>query len=104
MGNMKQKPEFERIGDILKTITFDFDEDIEAKKSELMSKWEEIVGEKLSKYSTPINLDDVGVMEIKCQNSIVSNELFGKRTEINEKLKKIAKEKEINFRYIRLIK
>lgn len=101
---MKQKSEPERIGDILKTITFDFDKDIETKKSELMSKWGEVVGEKLSQYSKPLNIDDFGVMEVQCQNSIVSNELFNKRIQINEKFKKYAQDSNINFRYIKLIK
>ena len=101
---MKQNTEFEKIGDILKTITFDFDEDEEAKKSELMSKWEETVGNKLYQYSKPERIDEFGVMFVKCQNSVVSNELFSMRAEINSRLKKLAEEIKTQFRYIKLTK
>lgn len=101
---MKKNSELERIGDIIKTIAFSFDEDIEAKKRELMSKWGEVAGEKLLKYSTPVDIDDVGVMRIVCKNSVVSNELFNNRIEINKKLKSIAKNLGIDFKYIRLTK
>lgn len=101
---MKRNSELERIGDIIKTIAFGFDEDIEAKKQELMSKWGEAAGEKFLKYSTPVDIDDVGVMWIVCKNSVVSNELFSNRIEINKRLKSIANDLGIDFKYIRLTK
>ena len=101
---MKQNSELERIGDIIKTIDFRFDEDIEAKKAELMSKWSETVEEKFLNYSKPVRIDDFGVMMIACKNSVVSNELFNKRMQINEKLKRFAKETGVEFRYIKLTK
>lgn len=101
---MKQNSELERIGDIIKTIAFEFDEDVEAKKQELMSKWGEVAGEKLFQYSAPVEIDDVGVMRIVCKNSVVSNELFNNRMEINKKLKSIAKGLGIDFKYIKLTK
>ena len=101
---MKQNSELERIGDILKTLKFNFDEDVESKKIELMSKWKEVVGEKLSQYSKPVKIDDSGVMQVSCKNSVVSNELFNQRVEINKKLKIHAKTLEVEFKYIRLTK
>lgn len=101
---MKQNTEFEKIGDIIKTIKFDFDEDEETKKSELMSKWKDAVGEKLYQYSKPERVDEFGVMFVKCRNSVVSNELFSQRAEINGKLKKMAEEIKTQFRYIKLTK
>ena len=101
---MKQNSELERIGDILKTITFKFDEDVESKRTSLMSKWSEVVGEKLSQYSKPVKIDDLGVMQVSCKNSVVSNELFNQRIEINKKLKIHAKALEVEFKYIKLTK
>jgi len=99
---MKQNSDIERVGDILKTISFNFDEEAELKKEELMSKWGDIVEEKFRKYSKPVRIDDFGVMSIICKNSVVSNELFCKRTVINEKFRVFAKALGINFKYIKL--
>ena len=101
---MKRNSDLERVGDILKTISFDFDEDVEAKKAELMSKWGDIVEEKFLRYSKPVQIDDLGVMRIVCKNSVVSNELFSIRENINRKFRVFAKDLGLNFRYIKLTK
>lgn len=101
--NRKANSDFETVADIIKTLEFKYDADYETKKQELFSQWEIFVGEKLAKYSYPKELTDDGVMLIFCKNSVVANELFNMRIQINELIKKKAKKiGQITFKYIKI--
>lgn len=105
-NNMKQnkQSDFETAAEILKAIDFNYDIDYEEKKCLLISKWKDIAGEKLAKYSEPKELTDDGILLITCQNSVVANELFIKKNEINTLIKSEAKKiGQIPFKYIRIM-
>lgn len=95
--------DFETPADILKTMKFTVDKDLSERVGNLFSKWSDIVGEKLAKYSTPKTLTNDGILIVSCKNSVVGNELFNSRIEINKKLKEKAEENQINFfKYIKI--
>ena len=103
--NMSQKmqSDFETAADILKSLDFNYNNDFEEQKQMLFSKWNEFAGEKLAKYSKPTDLTDDGVMIVKCKNSVVANELFVKKTDINALIKNEAKKiGQMPFKYIRI--
>lgn len=95
--------DFETAADIIKTIDFNYNGDFAEQKRMLFSKWGTFVGERLAKYSEPVDLTEDGVMLIKCENSVVANELFIKKNEINILLKREAKNTgQIPFKYIKI--
>ena len=102
--NQKMQSDFETAADILKSIDFNYNNNFEEQKQTLFSKWNAFVGEKIAKYSEPKDLTEDGIMLIKCKNSVVANEIFLKKTEINALIKGEAKKiGQIPFKYIRII-
>lgn len=100
---MKQSSDFETAAEIIKTLDLSFDEDYENSLQKLFEQWNEVVGEKIAKYSKPKTLTDDGVLIVACDNSIAANELFSKREYVNKAMKKLAAELKIHgFRYIKI--
>lgn len=94
---------FETPADILKTLKFTVDADLSERVDRLFSEWTNIVGEKLAKYSTPKTLTNDGILIVSCKNSVVGNELFNSRMQINKILKEKAQENQIDFfKYIKI--
>lgn len=94
---------FETPADILKTLKFTIDKDFSEKVEALFAEWENVVGEKLAKYSKPKTLTDDGILIVTCKNSVVGNELFNSRIKINSVLKKKAQKNQIDFfKYIKI--
>ena len=100
---MRQTSDFETAAEILKTLDLSFDDDYENNLEKLFGQWNDIVGEKIGKYSKPKTLTDDGILIVTCDNSIVANELVSKREFVNKKIKKLTAELKISgFRYIKI--
>jgi len=95
--------DFETAAEILSTINLQYNDEYENKVEKLFSCWSGIVGESLAKFSNPRQFSSDGILFIKCSNSVVANEIFSIRTEINKKLKEEAKKIALDgFKYIRI--
>ncbi len=83
--------DFESIQEIIGQIDLKYDQSIENNKSLLFEEWQNIIGEKISSLSKPVELSDKNLLKISCANSFVANELFMQKQNliiiINEKAK-----------------
>lgn len=83
--------DFESIHEIIGQIDLKYDQSIENNKSLLFEEWKNIIGEKISSLSKPVELSDKNLLKISCANSFVANELFMQKQNliviINEKAK-----------------
>lgn len=100
---LKRQSEPKCISDIIKSLNIQYNVESEVNKQELLTKWKEIAGEKTAKYSYPKALTDKGIMIIVCKNSVVANEIFKNKNEINKKFSEEAEKAGINyFKYIKI--
>lgn len=94
---------FETPADIIKSLNFTVEKDFSGKVEALFAEWENVVGEKLAKYSKPKKLTEDGILIVSCKNSVVGNELFNSRIKFNKILKEKAKKNQIDFfKYIKI--
>ncbi len=95
---------FSLIEDIIKDISFNYDEE-NAENIELLSKyWEESVGEKISRLSKVHKYSANDILTVLCSDSYTANELYYVKEKIinimNEKTKNMGiKIKDIKFDY-----
>lgn len=96
--------DFDLIQNIIKDIDFNYEETSQLKKEELFGLWKDIIGEKISKFSKPMDLSSDGILTIACSDSFVANELYFEKDKIfsllQEKSEKMGiKLKDIKFDY-----
>ncbi|MFC1563891.1 DUF721 domain-containing protein [candidate division KSB1 bacterium] len=89
MGTFKSKPE--SLGGILKKLFSDIGIDKSLKQQEAVLIWEEVVGDAISKVSTPESVEH-GRLYVKVQNNVWKQEIHYHKLEIikriNERLRK----------------
>lgn len=95
---------FELIQDVIKEMTFNYNPDEFEKTEQLKDFWEEIIGNKISKFSKVYNFSDDNIITISCADSFVANELYYEKEKLlklmNEKAEKLGIIiKEIKFDY-----
>ncbi len=95
---------FVLIQDIINDLNISYNADEGQKKEELFNKWEDIIGEKISKYSKLTDILPNGTAVIKCSDSFVANELYFEKEKILHLLVKESEKmgiiiKDIKFDY-----
>lgn len=96
--------DFKTVASILEKLNLNYDALYEKNVQQFIEEWENIAGEKLAKFSSPQQFNEQGILYIKCNNSVVANEIFNKKNEINEILRKKSLELGLkNFKYIKII-
>lgn len=94
---------FETAAEIIKSLNFTIEKDFSDKVEALFAEWENVVGEKLAKYSKPKKLTEDGILIVSCKNSVAGNELFNSRIKFNAILRERAKKNQIDFfKYIKI--
>ena len=73
---------FELIENIIKDMKFNYEESVQDKKQQLFDSWEEIIGEKISKFSKLFEISTDNVITVQCADSFVANELYFEKDKI----------------------
>lgn len=95
---------FELLEDIIKTIDFNYNQDEYQKLEEIKAYWNEIIGNKISKFSKVYEISSDNTITIVCADSFITNELYFEKEKLlkymNEKAEKLGiKIKDIKFDY-----
>lgn len=88
---MKDIP-IHHIGDIIDAIIRKYKFEEKEKEAIILSKWQEIVGSELSKYSSPDKIKNK-ILYVYCDNSASLQELNFARLQITNKINEIAGKK-----------
>lgn len=96
--------DFELIQNIIENIDLNYETTQQQAKEELFNSWEEIIGNKISKFSKLFEISADNILTIICKDSFVANELYFEKEKIlsliNEKAEKLGiKLKDIKFDY-----
>ncbi len=83
---------FELIENIIKDMKFNYEESVQDKKQQLFDSWEEIIGEKISKFSKLFEISTDNVITVQCADSFVANELYFEKDKIFNLVNKKAQE------------
>ena len=83
---------FELIENIIKDMKFNYEESVQDKKQQLFDSWEEIIGEKISKFSKLFEISADNVITVQCADSFVANELYFEKDKIFNLVNKKAQE------------
>lgn len=95
---------FELIEDVIKEITFNYNPNHEQNIENLACFWEEIIGNKISRFSKVLEISTDNILIIVCADSFIANELFFEKEKLikkmNEKVQSMGiKIKDIKFDY-----
>ncbi len=85
---MFNKPEPENIQNILNRIIKQFGWQEKSDFAIIINKWEDILGEKMSKISKPNKLND-GILTINVDSSVWRSEIFLHKEQIIENINKL---------------
>ena len=96
--------DFESLQSIIENLNITCNETEENLKEELFGSWEEIIGNKISKFSKIYEISADNVLTVLCADSFVANELYFEKDKIFLLIEKKAKElgikiKDIKFDY-----
>ena len=96
--------DFESIQNIINNIDFHYEETNQKAQADLFNSWEEIIGNKISKFSKLFEISADNVLTVICRDSFIANELYYEKEKIfsliNKKAEKLGiKLKDIRFDY-----
>ena len=83
---------FELLGDIIKSIDFSYNSDVNIIKEKLHKIWKETVGEKIIKFAKVYKYSSDNILTIVCADSFVSNELYLEKEKLLTTMNKKAME------------
>ena len=92
---------FELIEDIIKYLDFNYNPNENQGINEINKFWEEIVGNKISKYTKVYEFSADNQLTILCADSFISNELFFNKAKILEYMNKKSEKMGIKIKDIR---
>ena len=92
---------FELLKNVFEEIAINYDESKTQAKQELFDSWQEIIGEKISKFSKLYEISDDNVLTIACTDSFIANELFMEKQKIFTLIVEKAEKLGINIKDIR---
>ncbi len=95
---------FELVQDIIKSIDFNYEPQDEDIKQQFFSSWNEIIGNKISKFSKLYEISADNVLTVLCADSYIASELYFEKDNILKLVKEKADElgikiKDIKFNY-----
>ncbi|MDD3237173.1 MAG: DUF721 domain-containing protein [Candidatus Gastranaerophilales bacterium] len=93
--------DFESIKDIIGALGISYNAPKETNKDIFFNSWADLVGEKISKLSRPIELNDKNVLTVLCANSFIANELFLSKKNLMEIISQKAEELDLKVEDIR---
>lgn len=91
-GKKIHNSNFELIENIIKDMNFNYEESVQDKKQQLFNSWEEIIGNKISKFSKLFEISADNVVTVQCADSFVANELYFEKDKIFNLVNKKAQE------------
>ena len=92
---------FELLKNVFEEIEINFNESRTQAKQELFDSWQEIIGEKISKFSKLYEISDDNILTIACADSFIANELYMEKQKIFTLIVDKAEKLGISIRDIR---